>query len=54
MNRDTEVLLKDLMGELSFRSMTRREKDRSIDRIHAILEKEGFWSKLFKAIGLKG
>ena len=49
MNSGTERLLKDLRGELLFRSMTRREKDRAIDRIDAILIKEGFWSKLWNS-----
>jgi len=48
-NSGTERLLKDLRGELLFRSMTRREKDRAIDRIDAILIKEGFWSKLWNS-----
>jgi len=54
LNKDTERLLKDIVGELSFRSITRREKDRMIAMIHEELGKEGFCSKLFKAIGLKG
>ena len=47
-DKDTERLLKDLRGELLFRTMTRREKDRAIDRINAILAKEikGFFHKL--------
>ena len=49
MNRGTERLLKDLRGELLFRSMTRREKDRAIVRIDGILKKEGFWSKLWNS-----
>ena len=39
-DKDTERLLRDLRGELLFRTMTRREKDRAIDRINAILAKE--------------
>jgi len=48
-NNGTERLLRDLKGELLFRSMTRREKDRAIDRIDAILKEEGFWPKLWNS-----
>ena len=49
MNNGTERLLRDLRGELLFRSMNRREKDRAISRIDAILKEEGFWPKLWNS-----
>ena len=49
MNSSTEKLLKDIVGELSFRTMTRREKDKLIARIHEEIDREGFWSKLWNS-----
>ena len=54
MNSSTEKLLKDIVGELSFRTMTRREKDRMIVRMHKELDNDCIWNKVLMFIGLKG
>jgi len=40
MKRETEELLRDLVAELGFKAMSRKQKDEMADRIKKILEKK--------------